>query len=74
MTITATIHQIIFKILEENKDGIQWSDLAKEVLAKNPSLHPKTVNGLIWKLVQTFPEQVYKSDRGRFRLIKYKEK
>lgn len=73
MTITATTHQIIFQILEENKDGIQWSDLAKEVLAKNPSLHPKTVNGLIWKLVHTFPKQVYKPDRGRFRLTKYKE-
>lgn len=72
MTITAQVHKIIFKLLEDNPDGMQWSDLAKQVNETNPDLHPKTINGLIWKLEQNFPKEVYKPQKGRFRLSKYK--
>lgn len=72
MTITAQIHNIIFELLEDNSEGIQWSDLARQVKERSPDLHPKTINGLIWKLEQNFPNQVYKPQKGRFKLTKYK--
>ena len=36
------------------------------------TFHPKTVNGCVWKLVEKFPDTVYKPAKGLFRLVKYK--
>jgi hypothetical protein len=46
--------------------------LAAEIKASDTSLHPKTVNGCIWKLVEKFPDKVYKPSKGLFRLTKYR--
>jgi hypothetical protein len=72
MTIASQIYEIIFKALEQNPDGLQWSELAKVVKEKDQNLHPKTINGLIWKLTEKFPDKVYKPEKGRFRLIKFR--
>ena len=71
-TATKRIHDIIFKLLEKNPDGMRWTDLLKSILKKDPSLHPKTVNGMVWKLMQNNPDKVYKPSKGVFRLTKYK--
>ncbi|NCU43951.1 NUDIX hydrolase [Candidatus Saccharibacteria bacterium] len=73
MTITSQVYEIIFEALEHNPDGLQWSELARIVKQKDPNLHPKTVNGLIWKLVEKNPDKVYKPEKGRFRLVKYRD-
>ena len=39
--------------------------------ASDASWHPKTVNGCVWKLVERFPDRVYKPSKGLFRLVKY---
>jgi len=33
-----------------------------------PDFHPKTINGCVWKLVEKFPEKVYKPEKGLFML------
>lgn len=71
--ITQRIHEIIFSLLEKHQDGMRWSELLKKTREKDPSLHPKTVNGMVWKLLQKFPDKVYKPSRGVFRLKKYRE-
>lgn len=70
--ITHQINDKIFEILEKHPQGVRWVDLRKELEKSNPEFHPKTVNGIIWKLAEKFPEQVYKPEKGIFRLTKFK--
>ena len=44
----------------------------RQIEASEPGLHPKTVNGCVWKLVEKFPDTVYKPSKGLFRLVKHK--
>lgn len=71
-TATEKIHKKIFELLEKHPDGMRWSDLAKKIKALDKTFHPKTINGLIWKLVEKYPDTVYKPEKGLFRLLKYK--
>ena len=73
-TITGRIYSIIFELLEQYPEGLHWSDLLSKIKEADPTFHPKTVNGLIWKLVERFPDKVYKPSKGLFRLLKYKTK
>ena len=71
-TITERIDTIVFELLEKHPEGLRWSELLSKIREKDPDLHPKTVNGCVWKLVQRFPDKVYKPAKGVFRLLKYK--
>lgn len=71
-TKTGRIYEIVFQILESNPDGVSWSNLNKMVEEKDTTLHPKTINGCVWKLIEKFPDKVYKPYKGLFRLVKYK--
>ena len=68
LTITSQINKLIFKLLKENPKGLHWSELLKKIKENNPNFHPKTVNGCVWKLLERFPDKVYKPSRGLFRL------
>ena len=71
-TVTGRVYSLVFEILEANSDGVRWVDLLKEIARRDPDLHPKTVNGCVWKLVEKFPNRIYKPKKGLFRLLKYK--
>lgn len=71
-TAIERIYTKIFELLEESPDGIRWTDLLKAVQESDATLHPKTINGYIWKLTEKYPDKVYKPSRGLFRLVKYK--
>lgn len=71
-TITGRINAIALKLLEQHPEGLRWSELLLKIKATDPGFHPKTVNGCVWKLVERFPEKVYKPSKGLFRLLKYK--
>ncbi|HAP37378.1 hypothetical protein A2574_03260 [Candidatus Shapirobacteria bacterium RIFOXYD1_FULL_38_32] len=73
-TITGRIYATTFKLLEQNPEGLRWSELISKIEASDRSFHPKTVNGCVWKLVEKFPDKVYKPSKGLFRLLKYKTK
>jgi len=70
-TITGRVYITIFKLLEKNPEGLQWSELLAEIQEANPNFHPKTVNGCVWKLIEKYPDRVYKPARGLFRLKKF---
>lgn len=72
MTITSKVYEIIFEALGQNPDGLRWSELLNIIKEKNPSIHTKTANGLIWRIADRYPEKIYKPEKGRFRLTKYK--
>jgi hypothetical protein len=73
-TITGRINAKALELLEENPQGIRWTDLISEIKKSFPNYHPKTINGCVWKLVERFPENVYKPSKGIFKLLKYKSK
>lgn len=72
--VTQRINEKVFELLEQHPEGLSWSELRREIEASDPSFHPKTVNGIIWKLPEKFPDKVYKPSRGLFRLLKYRTK
>lgn len=72
VTITEEINQATLELLEEHPEGLRWSVLLEKLHKADPSWHPKTVNGCVWKLVERFPDQVYKPERGLFQLRKYR--
>lgn len=71
-TITGQINAKAIELVGEDPVGIRWTDLSNRINEYNPSFHPKTVNGCVWKLVEKFPDIVYKPEKGLFRLVKYK--
>ena len=73
-TVTGQIYEKVFELLEESPDGVRWTDLLKRIGESNPEFHPKTVNGCVWRLVEKYPDRVYKPSRGVFRLKKYEER
>ncbi len=70
--VTHRISAKALELLEQHPEGLQWSELARKIREAEPSFHPKTVNGIIWKLIAKYPDQVYKPSKGLFRLLKYK--
>jgi hypothetical protein len=50
---------------------MRWADLLAAIKETIPSLHPKTVNGCVWKLIEKYPDQVYKPSKSLCRLQKY---
>jgi hypothetical protein len=71
-TVTGRIYETIFELLEQHPEGIRWSELNARVEASDSSLHPKTINGCVWRLVEKYPERVYKPSKGVFRLTKHR--
>lgn len=70
--VTHRINATALALLEEHPEGLRWSELLAKINKSDPSLHPKTVNGCVWKLIEKFPDKVYKPSKGLFRLLKYK--
>lgn len=73
-TIMGTIYSKALEIIEEKPEGIRWVDLLNKIGRAYPDFHPKTINGCVWRLTEKYPDKIYKSEKGRFRHIKYKEK
>lgn len=67
-TITGQIYNTALELLMHNAEGLSWTDLANKIQKTHPTFHPKTINGCIWKLVQKYPNKVYKPKRGLFKL------
>lgn len=68
--VTERIYATAFELLEEHPEGLRWSELLSMINASDPAFHPKTVNGCVWKLVEKFPDRIYKPSKGLFRLLK----
>jgi len=71
MGVVSDINNKAIELLNERPEGIRWSELLRLLQAVNKNWHPKTVNGCVWQLVNKYPDQVYKPEKGLFRLTKY---
>jgi len=70
--VTERINATALRLLERHPEGLRWTDLRRKIEESDPSFHPKTVNGCVWKLVEKYPDRVYKPSKGLFRLTKHK--
>lgn len=70
--VTERINATAFKLLDMHPEGLSWTDLRTRIEESDPKFHPKTVNGCVWKLVEKYPDRVYKPSKGLFRLLKHK--
>lgn len=71
-TITGQINQKALNLLNKHPEGIRWSEMLRMIEESYPDFHPKTINGVVWKLVENNPDEVYKPEKGLFRLLKFK--
>lgn len=70
--VTERINATALMLLEKHPKGLSWTDLRSKIEESDPGFHPKTVNGCVWKLVEKYPDRVYKPAKGLFRLLKYR--
>lgn len=70
--VTERIKSKAIELLEQNPNGLRYSELHAKILASDSSFKPNTINGCIWNLEVTFPDKVYKPSKGLFRLLKNK--
>lgn len=66
--VTHRIRETALAILKANSNGVRWADLGRMIGEADASFHPKTINGIVWKLCETYPELVEKPEPGLFRL------
>jgi len=62
------------EILEDNPDGIRYSQLAKLLIKSLFEISPATIHSALCKLETSVPNSVYKPTKGLFRLTKFQEK
>ncbi len=72
-TVTGLIYEKALELLEQNPEGLRWTELRKQIEASNRAFHPKTVNGCVWKLTEKYPDKIYKPSKGLFRLLKFED-
>ena len=72
-TKTKPIQAQAIEILRCAPQGIRTSQLLNAIQEQLPNIHPKTINGTVWKLPTTRPEEVYKPSRGLFRHVSFRE-
>ncbi len=49
-TAREKVREKIVEILKEKPDGIRFSELYRTLLRELPDIHPKTINGYMWKI------------------------
>lgn len=66
--ITHQINETALRLLKQHPEGLRTGELKKLIEKKHPDFHPKTINGCVWLLHEKFSDQVYKPERGLFKL------
>jgi hypothetical protein len=61
------------ELLKKAPQGIRSSQLINAIKESLPDVHPKTINGTVWKLPMKRPEEVNKPERGLFRHVSFRE-
>ena len=61
------------EILDDNSNGLRFSELVNKLREFFQNEAYGTLTGTIWNLDTRFPDEIYKPARGLFRLIKFKE-
>lgn len=69
----AQIGQKAIEIIKAHPEGIRYSELSRQIHEALPEMNVGTIGHTITDLELTFPELVYKPERGLYRHVSYKE-
>lgn len=69
--ITQQINEKALAFLAKRPEGIRWAEMIRMLEKAFPDFHPKTINGCVWKLVEKYPDKVYKPEKGLFKMKKF---
>lgn len=61
------------QLLENDSNGIRYSDLARRIHEQFPDMPDGTIQGTIWDLDTKLPRLIYKPARGLFRHTKFRK-
>lgn len=61
------------EILKATPNGVRYSELVKRIFQEFPDIPVNTIHGVIWKLEERIPNEIYKPARGLYRHIKFQE-
>ena len=67
------IEEKAIEFLLRKPKGIRTSQLVNALIESLPDVHPKTINGTVWKLPAKRPKEVYKPSRGLFRHVSFRD-
>ena len=67
------IRKKALEILENNPNGVRYSEIVRQISEAFPEIPINTVHGGVWDLDKRFSDKVYKPARGIFRLTKFKD-
>jgi hypothetical protein len=70
--VTERIKAKASELLEQNPEGLRYSELHAKILETDRTFNLNTINGCIWNFDATYPEKVYKPSKGLFCLLKNK--
>jgi len=73
MTNKEKITKKAVELLEQKREGIRYSVLARTIADAFPEIPPNTINGTVWNIEAKHPQFVYKPARGLFRHVKYRD-
>lgn len=67
------VREEALKLLENESNGLRFSELSKKISEKYPNLKLKEIQWKIYNLDRIYPDKVYKPARGLFRHTKFRE-
>ena len=71
MSIKNTVIQTALAILGENPEGVGYSELCNLLAEKLPGVNSSNFNLHVYHLPETHGDEVYKPERGKYRLRKF---
>jgi len=72
-TKRSRVREVALRLLDENPDGYQFTELVELVAAELPTVSKNTIQQYLWQLGKDPRAKVYKPARGLFRSLKYAE-
>jgi len=73
MARTEKIKNKALELLEENPNGLRYSELVRKIRETFPDFPINTIHGVVWNLDHRISDKIYKPARGIFRLTKFKD-
>ena len=73
ITRTEKIIAKALEILKSETNGVRYSNLVRRINEQFPEFPKNTIHGVVWNLDVRVPNEIYKSARGIFRHVTFRE-
>lgn len=66
--VTERINASAFELLEQNSDGLRWTELRPRIEGLRSRLSPQDGQWMCLELAERYPDRIRKASKGLFRL------